>query len=89
MLMWIATLAPLFLIAPRVVRWKPNWLGGVIACIASVAVSAIAGIALVYVLSDLTGTVRAGEALAGAIGKWGIATIISPFACAYVVMRSR
>jgi len=43
MLMWIATLAPLLLIAPRIVRWKPNWLGGVIACFASVTVSAISG----------------------------------------------
>ena len=89
MLMWIVTLAPMFLIAPRIVRWKPNWLGGVIACFASIITSAIAGLALAYVVSDLTGAVRAGEALSSAIGKWGIATIATPFVCAFVVERPR
>ena len=89
MLMWIATLAPMFLIAPRIVRWKPNWLGGVIACFASIIASAIAGLALAYVLSDVTGAVRAGEVVGSAIGKWGIATIASPFVCAFAVMRGR
>ena len=89
MLMWIATLAPVFLIAPRIVRWKPNWLGGVIACFASIIASAIAGLALAYVVSDVTGAVRAGEALGSAIGKWGIATIASPFVCAFAVRRRR
>ncbi len=89
MLMWIATVAPMFLIAPRIVRWKPNWLGGVIACFASIIASAIAGLALAYVLSDLTGAVRAGEIVASAIGKWGIATIATPFVCAFAVRRCR
>ena len=89
MLMWIATLAPVFLIAPRIVRWKPNWLGGVIAFFSSIIASAIAGLALAYVVSDLTGAVRAGEALSSAIGKWGIATIATPFVCAFVVERPR
>ena len=89
MLMWIATLAPMFLIAPWVVRWKPNWLGGVIACFASIIASGLAGLALAYVVSDVTGAVRVGEALTSAIGKWGIATIASPFVCAFAVRRHR
>ncbi len=89
MLMWIATLAPMFLIAPRIVRWKPTWLGGVIACFVSIIVSGIAGLAMAYVVSDVTGAVRVGEALTSAFGKWGIATIASPFVCAFAVRRRR
>jgi hypothetical protein len=60
-----------------------------LACFASIVASAIAGLALAYVLSDVTGAVRAGDVVGSANGKWGIATIASLFVCAFAVMRRR
>lgn len=53
------------------------------------ATSAIAGLALAYLASDVTGTVTAGEALGSAIGKLGIAARTCPFVCIFALMRRR
>lgn len=46
MLMWIAALLPVLLIPPSVVRWKPNWLSGVIALVAAMVASGAAALVL-------------------------------------------
>lgn len=80
---------PVLLIPPSVIRWKPNWLGGVIAFAAAMVASGAAALVLAYLLSDVTGTVTAGQALGSAIGKWGVAAMVSPFVCIYALMRRR
>lgn len=89
MLMWLAVFLPVVLIPPRLLDWRPRWLGSIIAFFLTTIASGIAGLVLAYVLSDLTGAMPLGQAFARAIGTWGIAVIVSFVICVLAAFRRR